>query len=90
MLKDVGRIGRTAMAFVLRLLLRLPLILLAHVAWGIAAMFESIGDGLDLGQASLRQIANAPFVHDWHAQIAAMEESKRLDALKAINGRVDV
>ena len=75
---------RTALAFSLRLLLRVPLTLTAHVLWGLSALLEKLGDGLNAADARLRPLSNAPFVAEWDRQISELQEHEKLRLLKAL------
>lgn len=80
---------RTLIAFFLRLFLRTPLILVAHLMWAISAFLDQIGDGFDKAQLNLKQITSAPFIFGWRKQIAELDEAQKRRILKRLDGELD-
>lgn len=80
---------RTALAFLLRLALYMPLAALAYLCDGLRALFERLSDGLfDMARAT-RQITRAPYVRELERKIADEEEARRLDLLRRLREGVE-
>lgn len=75
---------RYAMAFILRLFLVVPFILLRHLFHGVSEFLASIAYGLGVAERALRQISHAPYISLWDKRIAEMKEEQRLEALKKL------
>ena len=75
---------RYVTAFILRLFLVVPFILLRHLFQGVAEFLENIAHGLGVAERALRQISNAPYISAWNRQIAEMNEEKKLAYLKSL------
>ncbi len=72
---------RTATAFVLRLLLCLPLILLAGLCDGIARFFETLSEWIEGMAEATNQITRAPYVRRWERLLAEAKEDQRYKVL---------
>lgn len=78
------RILKTITNFALRLVLFMPLALLAYLCDGLRLFFERLSDGLfDMAKAT-RQMTEAPYVRDIKASIEQELEERRLAALQSL------
>lgn len=76
------RFLKTATAFLLRIVLFMPLCLLAHTCYALQAALERLGDGLLDMASSMRQITMAPYVRDIKQSIDESSTQDRENLLR--------
>lgn len=72
---------RSLLAFVLRVVLYMPLRLVAGIVMGLAECLERLGDALMDCASAMRQATAAPYVKGWQAQIDELQYQERVDLL---------
>lgn len=75
---------RTFIAFLLRLILFMPLAAAAYVAKGLGEFLVTLGDGLFDMASATRQITRAPFVRRYDLLIEEAEGDARLALIKRV------
>lgn len=78
------RFLKTATAFLLRIVLFLPICFLAHACYALQAALECAGDGLMDMARGMRQITMAPYVHDIEKSIAESSTRDREALLREL------
>ena len=77
---------RTLVAFVLRLVLLMPVVLAAAFADGFSAFFEQLACGLRRAERHLHQITTAPYLKAWKRDMASLDDKARHEALRKMLG----
>jgi len=85
----VKKLLKTALVFALRLVLHLPLQLVASVMYAISEATDALDDGFSQMARGTRQITEAPFVADWRAEIARLDEENRLRLLRQLSRGIE-
>lgn len=80
---------RTILAFLIRLALRSPLVILSSTCYGLSELFEKMGDGLNHSQKILKPLSSAPFIYDFRNELDEMKEDDRKRMLKSLRGELD-
>ena len=75
---------RYVIAFVLRLFIVVPFVLLRHLFHGASEFLDSIAHGLGSAERALRQISHAPYISVLDEKIAKMSEEQKLATLKKL------
>tara|TARA_Y100000034_G_scaffold109811_1_gene141441 strand:- start:1195 stop:1449 length:255 start_codon:yes stop_codon:yes gene_type:complete len=75
---------RWVLAFVLRLFLVVPFIILRHIFHGVSEFFASLAHGFGVAERALKQISVAPYIGAWNKQLSEMKEDKRLATLQKL------
>ncbi|MEQ3693188.1 MAG: hypothetical protein ABNH16_07135 [Thalassolituus sp.] len=80
---------RWVSAFVLRLFLVVPFIILRHIFHGVSEFFASLAHGFGVAERALKQISVAPYIAPWNKQLAEMKEEKRLATLQKLKDSIE-
>ena len=75
---------------IINLIVRLPLVLLSSLFYGLSDLFEKIGDGFDQGQKMTKVICMIPLLSDIEKDLKNLDEKARRVALKKLKGNLDV
>lgn len=79
---------RTLVAFLLRLILFMPLAAAAHLLGALSEFLRRLSDGLFDMASATRQITRAPYVRRYDDLIREAEEERRLALLRKIRDSV--
>lgn len=82
-------IVRTAISFVLRIALYMPLAALAYLCDGLQQLFGRLSDGLFDMASATRQITQAPYVRRYDRLIEEASEENRLALLRKLRRTVE-
>lgn len=80
---------RTLLAFLLRLVLYVPLVLAASMCHALGMLFERLGDGLTDAARGMHQITRAPFLRRYDQMIEQAAEEDRARLLKRIRENLE-